>query len=216
MARHSVATSVSCSRSALASSAFRSGVGSLSICSRVQVVTGPRGRMGAGGIFFMVHYTSNRNGLSIYIKRILSRVEPMLVDLDLDEVVVRALVVRPYLSHREANSIEHALGFATEAIGELFRIGESTADALDSAGLATDVPGRAPMAGWIAGLYPHAVAGAEAHFFGAGWMLSTQCTSSGFSTTGMSRFTTTGSWPLRHRTQESASVSLALISWCGT
>src|SRR5258706_3761349 len=53
-------------------------------------------------------------------------------------------------------------------------------------------------------------------FFGAGWMLSTQCTSSGFSTTGMSRFTTTGSWPLRQRTQERGSVSLALISWCGT
>src|SRR5687768_3507629 len=53
-------------------------------------------------------------------------------------------------------------------------------------------------------------------FFGAGWMLSTQCTSSGISTTGMSRFTTTGSWPLLHSTHESGSVSLALISWCGT
>src|SRR6185503_2607718 len=51
---------------------------------------------------------------------------------------------------------------------------------------------------------------------GCGWMLSTQCTSSGFSTTGMSRFTTTGSWPLRQSTQESGSVSLALISWWGT
>src|SRR5690606_25382622 len=39
--------------------------------------------------------------------------------------------------------------------------------------------------------------------FGAGWMLSTQCTSSGFSTTGMSRFTTTGSWPLRTSTHRS-------------
>ncbi len=52
--------------------------------------------------------------------------------------------------------------------------------------------------------------------FGAGWMLSTQCTSSGFSTTGMSRFTTTGSCPLRTSTQESGSSSFALISWCGT
>src|SRR5215213_5942047 len=58
--------------------------------------------------------------------------------------------------------------------------------------------------------------GGEHHFFGAGWMLSTQWTSSGFSTTGMSRLTTTGSWPLRHSTQESGSVSLAFISWCGT
>src|SRR5205085_97577 len=54
------------------------------------------------------------------------------------------------------------------------------------------------------------------HFLGAGWILSTQCTSSGFSTTGMSRFTTTGSWPLRQSTQESGSSSFALISWCGT
>ena len=51
---------------------------------------------------------------------------------------------------------------------------------------------------------------------GCGWMLSTQKTSSGFSTTGMSRFTTTGSWPLRSSTHSSGSFSLALISWCGT
>ena len=52
---------------------------------------------------------------------------------------------------------------------------------------------------------------------GSRWMLSTHCTFSGFgSTFGRSRFTTTGSWPLRHSTQDNGSVSLALISWCGT
>lgn len=42
-------------------------------------------------------------------------------------------------------------------------------------------------------------------------MESIQRTSSGVSTTGMSRFTTTGSWPLRTRTQSKGSLGLALI-----
>src|SRR4249920_500778 len=86
----------------------------------------------------------------------------MLVDLDLDEVVVRALVIRPHLPHREANPVEHALRLAAEAVGELFRIGESAADALDDARLAADVPRRAAVAGRIARSHSHAIAGVEA------------------------------------------------------
>src|SRR5205807_1119156 len=48
------------------------------------------------------------------------------------------------------------------------------------------------------------------------WISSIHFTSSGGSAGWMSRFTTTGSWPLRTSTQESASSPLALISWCGT
>ena len=48
-------------------------------------------------------------------------------------------------------------------------------------------------------------------------MSSTQWMSSGFgSTAGMSRFTTTGSWPLRTTTHDSESSGLAFISWWGT
>ena len=58
---------------------------------------------------------------------------------------------------------------------------------------------------------------ADNQLLGGAWMLSIHGTFSGFgSTFGRSRFTTTGSWPLRHSTQDSGSVSLALISWWGT
>ena len=59
-------------------------------------------------------------------------------------------------------------------------------------------------------LKPHPVPGSR-------WMLSTHGTFSGLgSTFGSSRLTTTGSWPLRQSTQDNGSLSLALISWCGT
>src|SRR5204862_788121 len=45
------------------------------------------------------------------------------------------------------------------------------------------------------------------HLFGAGWMLSTQCTSWGFSIAGMSRFTTTACCRRRHRTHRGGSGS---------
>ena len=46
---------------------------------------------------------------------------------------------------------------------------------------------------------------------------STHSTVSGLgSMPGKSRLTTTGSWPLRTRTQDKGASSLALISWCGT
>lgn len=51
---------------------------------------------------------------------------------------------------------------------------------------------------------------------GWGWIGSTQYTSSGGSAGAMSRFTTTGSWPLRTSTQLRISSLRALISWCGT
>lgn len=85
----------------------------------------------------------------------------------------------------------------------------------DSAGI-NDInrlalPRRARGAG---GCVQHSRGGFPA---GAGWMLSTQWTSSGLgSTFGRSRFTTTGSCPLRHSTHDSGSSSFALISWCGT
>ena len=47
---------------------------------------------------------------------------------------------------------------------------------------------------------------------GSGWIGSTQKTFSGSSTTGMSKFTTTGSWSLRTRTHSKDSSSFALIS----
>ena len=60
----------------------------------------------------------------------------------------------------------------------------------------------------------HRLGSAHADLCGA-CMPSAQ-TSSGFSTGSISRFTTTGSWPLRISTHSSASESRALISWCGT
>ena len=47
---------------------------------------------------------------------------------------------------------------------------------------------------------------------GSGWIGSTQKTFSGSSTTGMSKFTITGSWSLRTRTHSKDSSSFALIS----
>src|SRR5690242_18133854 len=75
--------------------------------------------------------------------------EPMLIDLDLDRVAWGTLIVGPEFALAEAHAIKRLWRRPRPVVGELFGIGESTAEALDLAGLAADVPGRADMAGRI-------------------------------------------------------------------
>src|SRR5262249_44757971 len=82
----------------------------------------------------------------------------MLEDFHFDDVAVRAAVGGPDLLLRESHAIQHLPGLAVEAVGELFRIGESPADALDHAGFATDVIRRAPVPRWKPALDEHAIA----------------------------------------------------------
>src|SRR5437868_4727605 len=82
----------------------------------------------------------------------------MLVDFQLDVVALWPGVVPPYIALPEPDAIEHALGLAAKAVGELLGVGKSAADALDDAALAADVVRRAPMAGRVRVLHRHAIA----------------------------------------------------------
>src|SRR6185437_11109959 len=70
----------------------------------------------------------------------------MLIDLDLDGVLGRPAIIGPQLALAEAHAVERLLRRARTIVGELLGIGEGAAQALDLAGLAADVPGRAQMA----------------------------------------------------------------------
>src|SRR6185312_213673 len=84
------------------------------------------------------------------------RLQPMLIDLDLDRVLSRAGIVGPELALAEADAVERLRRQARAAVGELLRIGEGAAQPLDLAGAAADVPGRADMTGRIGATHAHA------------------------------------------------------------
>src|SRR5690349_23432214 len=86
----------------------------------------------------------------------------MFVDFHLEEVAVRPLVTLPNFMLIELHPVKHALGLAFEAVGELLRVGETAADALDLSFLAADVGGRTPVARRVGVLHAHAVADVEA------------------------------------------------------
>src|SRR6185295_7258750 len=90
------------------------------------------------------------------------RFQPVLVDLDLDRVGLRAAVIGPDLLLDEAHAIERAGRQTIAAEGQLLGIGETAADAFDHAGLAADVVGRAQMAWRIGAPHGHGIAGLEA------------------------------------------------------
>src|SRR5262249_13794202 len=88
--------------------------------------------------------------------------EPMLIDLDLDRVGGCAAIIGPELALAEAHAIKRLRRRSRPVVGELFRIGKSAADALDLAGLAADVPGRADVARRIGAAHGDARAGGKA------------------------------------------------------
>ena len=88
--------------------------------------------------------------------------EPMLEDLELQQVLGAALVVGPDVGLADAHAVERALGQAVEAVGELLGIGELAAQPLDHAGAAARIDRHAAMAGRVRGDDAHRVARAEA------------------------------------------------------
>src|SRR5688572_2514575 len=89
------------------------------------------------------------------------RLQPVFVDLHLDDVVIGAVVAGPDVLLGEAHAVEHLRRLAVESVGELFRVGEGAADALDHALLAANVVGRASMARRERALHAHLVADRE-------------------------------------------------------
>ena len=70
----------------------------------------------------------------------------MFVNFQLQPIFFGASVIGPDFFLHEAHAVQHALGLAAEAVGELLGIGKAAADALDDAGLAADVVRRAAVA----------------------------------------------------------------------
>src|SRR5690348_6831938 len=101
--------------------------------------------------------------------------EPMLINLDLDRVAGRALVIGPELALAKAHAIKRLRRRARPVVGELFGIGESAAEPLDLASLTADVPGRADMARRIGAAHGDARAGCKArrHAHSAPWRAAT-------------------------------------------
>src|SRR5438105_8317671 len=89
-------------------------------------------------------------------------IEPMLIQLQFEEIMGRTLVARPDVALLEAHAVEDALGFAIEAVGELLGVRESAADALHGAALASYVGGRAPVARGSAAFYRYSITHVEA------------------------------------------------------
>src|SRR5215510_14363147 len=90
------------------------------------------------------------------------RFQPMLVDLDVDRIGVRAAVVGPDLVLNEAHAIERLRRQTVASEGQLLWIGETAADALHDAGFPADIVGRAQMAGRIGTPHGDGIAGLEA------------------------------------------------------
>src|SRR5271166_4941398 len=74
------------------------------------------------------------------------RLQPVLIDLDVDRVVRRAGIVGPDVALAKAHAVERLRRQARPVIGQLLGIGEGSAKPFDDAAAATDVPGGAQMA----------------------------------------------------------------------
>src|ERR1044071_9387823 len=72
--------------------------------------------------------------------------QPVLIDLDFDDVVGAAAVVRPNVLLPEPHPVERLRRQPVAHLCQLFRIGERPAEALDRAGLAADIERRAHVA----------------------------------------------------------------------
>src|SRR5207302_3351025 len=90
------------------------------------------------------------------------RLQPMLINLDLDYVGRIAAVVGPHLFLHETHPVKRLRGQAVAHLRELFRIRKAAAHALDHACVAANVIGRAYMAQRIGLHDPHRIARAEA------------------------------------------------------
>ena len=93
-------------------------------------------------------------------------VEPVLVDLDLDGIVVAPGIAGPQVALPETHPVERLLGQAVAAIGAPLRVAEVAAQAFDDAGPAAAVVRGADVTRRIALLHPHPITGGEAgaHF----------------------------------------------------
>src|SRR5689334_23247925 len=76
------------------------------------------------------------------IRRRRRRLQPVLVDLDLDRVGIATAIVRPDVALAEADAVERLGRQARTVVGQLLGVGEGAAEPLDHPGMAADVPGR--------------------------------------------------------------------------
>src|SRR4249920_3579091 len=87
----------------------------------------------------------------------------MLEDVDGDPVACVAAVVGPDVALSEGNEVERLLREPIRAVGACLRVRERRVDALDAAGLALHVTGRAVVALVRPGRDPHPLARAIPH-----------------------------------------------------
>ena len=76
--------------------------------------------------------------------------QPMLVALQLEHVLVAALVVGPNVGVVDAHPVKRTLGQSIETVGQFLGIGKGAADALDRADVAARIDRHAPVAGGLA------------------------------------------------------------------
>src|SRR5512147_874480 len=89
------------------------------------------------------------------------RLQPMLVDLDVDRVVRRSSVIGPDRALCKAHTVEWERRQAIAAESKLLGVGEAATQPLDATALAADVEGCADMAGRKGAPHTHRIAGLE-------------------------------------------------------